>query len=175
MSKPIQSFVRSFAVILTLFTAGIILQNLPVSNTFKLLLILMAILPFCFVLEKVKSVLTSYQFAISLLVSILIGVISGTLVIQNPLPGQSIQAYGKLSSVIHFFFLDQLFQSWWFNLFLALMVMSLALVLIKRKPFRVTQAGFLFSHVGVILILIGGLIGRIFGTEGFIELQRQNM
>ncbi len=171
MSKPIQSFIRSFAVILILFAAGILLQHLPISNNSKLLVFLLVLLPFCFLRENVKSVLTSYQFAISLLVSILVGVILGTFVIQNPPAGQATQMYGKLSPVMHFFFLDQLFQSWWFNLLLAVMALSLALVLIKRKPFRFTQAGFLFSHSGVILILIGGLIGRIFGTEGFIELQ----
>jgi cytochrome c biogenesis protein len=94
-------------------------------------------------------------------------VILGTFVLQNPPPGQDNSQFQQL---IQLFFLDNIFQSWWFNSLLALMALSLGLVLIKRKPFRMTQAGFLFSHLGVILILIGGLVGRIFGTEGFIEL-----
>ena len=170
MSKTAKSFFPALGIVALLFLAGMILQYVAFSPWLQLGILVVAAIP-CYALRtQFRAVLTSYQFAISLLTSILIAVILGTFIVQNAPPEQSIQRYGNSFNLLHFFFFDQVFNSFWFNFFLAAMVVSVILVLIKRKPFRLTQAGFLLSHVGVILILAGGLIGRIFGTEGFIEL-----
>lgn len=158
----------SFGIIAFMLAFGVLLEHLQLASPYQWIVLAIAVLPLCFYRDKVQEILTSYQFAVSLLTTICIAVILGTFLLQNPPPGQA--AYGKFTGLIQFFFLDHVFKSIWFNLFLAVLATGLVFVLIKRKPFRLTQAGFLFSHVGVILILAGGLIGRMFGGEGFIDL-----
>jgi hypothetical protein len=58
----------------------------------------------------------------------------------------------------------------WFNIWLVLLGANLACSALSRWPWRKHHLAFLITHFGIITLLIGSLIGRIFGIEGTITL-----
>src|SRR5262249_40987333 len=58
----------------------------------------------------------------------------------------------------------------WFNLWLVLLGANLACSALSRWPWRKHHLAFLITHLGIITLLIGSLIGRIWGIEGTITL-----
>jgi len=58
----------------------------------------------------------------------------------------------------------------WFNLWLLLLVANLTVSALSRWPWRKHHVAFLITHLGIITLLFGSLIGRIWGVEGTITL-----
>jgi hypothetical protein len=58
----------------------------------------------------------------------------------------------------------------WFNLWLVLLGANLACSALSRWPWRKHHLAFLITHLGIITLLVGSLIGRISGVEGTITL-----
>jgi hypothetical protein len=58
----------------------------------------------------------------------------------------------------------------WFNFWLALLGTNLAVSALSRWPWRKHHTAFLITHLGIITLLTGSLIGRIFGIEGSVTL-----
>src|SRR6266436_808796 len=58
----------------------------------------------------------------------------------------------------------------WFNIWLVLLEANLACSALSRWPWRKHHLAFLITHLGIITLLIGSLIGRILGIEGTITL-----
>jgi hypothetical protein len=58
----------------------------------------------------------------------------------------------------------------WFNLWLVLLAANLAVSALSRWPWRKHHLAFLITHLGIITLLTGSLIGRILGIEGTITL-----
>src|SRR5437870_8164033 len=58
----------------------------------------------------------------------------------------------------------------WFNIWLVLLRANLTCSALSRWPWRKHHLAFLITHLGIITLLIGSLIGRILGIEGTITL-----
>ncbi|HET9418967.1 MAG TPA: hypothetical protein VFO30_06465 [Chthoniobacterales bacterium] len=58
----------------------------------------------------------------------------------------------------------------WFNAWLVLLALNLTASALSRWPWRKHHTAFLVTHLGIITLLAGSLIGRIFGVEGTITL-----
>ena len=58
----------------------------------------------------------------------------------------------------------------WFNLWLLLLAANLAVAAFSRWPWKKHHVAFLVTHLGIITLLAGSLIGRIWGIEGTITL-----
>lgn len=58
----------------------------------------------------------------------------------------------------------------WFTLWLALLAANLACSALTRWPWRKHHTGFLLTHLGIIVVLIGAIIGQIWGVEGSMTL-----
>lgn len=58
----------------------------------------------------------------------------------------------------------------WFNIWLLLLVANLAVSALSRWPWKKHHTAFLITHLGIITLLIGSMIGRVWGTEGTITL-----
>ena len=58
----------------------------------------------------------------------------------------------------------------WFNMWLLLLVANLATSAVSRWPWKKHHVAFLVTHLGIITLLFGSLIGRIWGVEGTITL-----
>src|SRR5438132_12576216 len=58
----------------------------------------------------------------------------------------------------------------WFNIWLVLLGANLAASALSRWPWRKHHLAFLITHLGIITLLIGSLIGRIWGIGGTMTL-----
>src|SRR5260370_703522 len=62
------------------------------------------------------------------------------------------------------------YRAAWFNLWLILLGANLTVSALSRWPWRKHHVAFLVTHLGIITLLTGSLIGRIFGIEGTTTL-----
>ncbi len=119
----------------------------------------------------IVKVLISPAFAVALLISIALFTITGTLILQNESYENYLKVYNsKAVDIFYKFHLTDIFHTYYFGILLFTLAVSLILVIAKRKPFKLTQLGFTLTHGGTVLILIGGLIGLIYGEKGFLHL-----
>lgn len=58
----------------------------------------------------------------------------------------------------------------WFNIWLLILAANLTASALSRWPWKKHHVAFLVTHLGIITLLFGSLIGRIWGTEGTITL-----
>jgi hypothetical protein len=97
----------------------------------------------------------SLKLAVVLLAVIIVAAIAGT-VYESSFDAKVARAY--------------VYGSPWFNLWLILLGANLACSALSRWPWRKHHLAFLITHLGIITLLIGSLIGRIWGIEGTITL-----
>jgi hypothetical protein len=99
----------------------------------------------------------SLKLAVVLLAVIIVAAIAGTLY-ESSFDAKVARAY--------------VYGAPWFNLWLVLLGANLACSALSRWPWRKHHLAFLITHLGIITLLIGSLIGRIWGVEGTITLFR---
>ena len=58
----------------------------------------------------------------------------------------------------------------WFDVFLSLLWINIFCSTLTRFPFKKHHTGFVITHIGILLLLFGALLSRIFGVEGQITL-----
>ena len=97
----------------------------------------------------------SLKLAVVLLAVLIVAAIAGTLY-ESSFDANVARAY--------------VYGAPWFNLWLILLGANLAVSAISRWPWRKHHVAFLITHLGIITLLTGSLIGRIWGTEGTITL-----
>src|SRR6266478_7502569 len=97
----------------------------------------------------------SLKLAVALLAVLIVAAIIGTLY-ESSFDANVARAY--------------VYGAPWFNLWLILLGANLAVSAISRWPWRKHHVAFLITHLGIITLLTGSLIGRIWGTEGTITL-----
>jgi hypothetical protein len=62
------------------------------------------------------------------------------------------------------------YRAGWFDLFLALLGVNIFTSAALRWPFRRRHTGFLVTHAGILTLLAGSLLTRLFGVEGRMTL-----
>jgi hypothetical protein len=62
------------------------------------------------------------------------------------------------------------YRAWWFDLLLGLLAVNVVGAAVKKYPWRRHQAGFLLTHAGLLVLLLGGLLTALFGVEGQMVL-----
>jgi hypothetical protein len=97
----------------------------------------------------------SLKLAVVLLAVIIVAAIAGTLY-ESSFDAKVSRAY--------------VYGAPWFNLWLVLLGANLACSALSRWPWRKHHLAFLITHLGIITLLIGSLVGRIWGIEGTITL-----
>ena len=58
----------------------------------------------------------------------------------------------------------------WFIAWLVLLCVNLIGAVLVRYPWKAHQTGFVITHAGIVVILVGAIIGRVWGFEGSITL-----
>ncbi len=58
------------------------------------------------------------------------------------------------------------YHSWWFQSLLGFLAVNLAAAALSRYPWKRRHLPFVLAHIGIILILAGGILGGRFGTDG---------
>ena len=97
----------------------------------------------------------SLKLAVVLLAVLIVATIAGT-IYESSFDAKVARAY--------------VYGAPWFNLWLVLLGANLACSAFSRWPWRKHHLAFLITHLGIITLLIGSLIGRIWGVEGTITL-----
>lgn len=59
-----------------------------------------------------------------------------------------------------------IYHAWWFQALLAFLALNLTMAALERAPWQRRHIPFVLAHIGIILILLGGIIGGRFGIEG---------
>ena len=105
--------------------------------------------------NAVFELFASLKLAVVLLAVLIIGAIVGTLY-ESSFDAKVARAY--------------VYGAPWFNAWLLLLGANLTVSALSRWPWKKYHSAFLITHLGIITLLIGSLIGRIFGVEGAITL-----
>ncbi len=58
------------------------------------------------------------------------------------------------------------YHAWWFQGLLAFLGLNLTVAALARYPWQRPHVPFVLAHLGIILILLGGILGGRFGVEG---------
>src|SRR5216110_1538357 len=97
----------------------------------------------------------SLKLAVVLLAVLIVAAIAGT-IWESSFDAKVARAY--------------VYRAPWFNLWLVLLGANLTVSALSRWPWRKHHVAFLVTHLGIITLLTGSLIGRIWGVEGTITL-----
>jgi hypothetical protein len=97
----------------------------------------------------------SLKLAVVLLAVLIVAAISGT-IYESSFDAKVARSY--------------VYGAPWFNLWLMLLGANLAVSAFSRWPWKKHHVAFLVTHLGIITLLTGSLIGRIWGTEGTITI-----
>jgi hypothetical protein len=97
----------------------------------------------------------SLKLAVVLLAVLIIGAIAGTLY-ESTFDAKVARAY--------------VYGASWFNIWLLLLASNLIVSALSRWPWKKHHVAFLITHLGIITLLAGSLIGRTWGVEGTITL-----
>jgi hypothetical protein len=97
----------------------------------------------------------SLKLAVVLLAVLIVAAIAGT-IYESSFDAKVARAY--------------IYGAPWFNIWLVLLGANLTASALSRWPWRKHHVAFLITHLGIITLLIGSLIGRIWGVEGTITL-----
>jgi cytochrome c biogenesis protein ResB len=121
---------------------------------------------------SLRRLLSSVKFAVTILSLITIASIIGTVIPQNLTPDEYIQRYGeRFYALFRLLNWTNLYHSWWFTSLLVCLMLSLGVVTSGRFSLRLRSLGFVITHVSIIIIVIGAIIGSIFGAKGFLWLK----
>ncbi len=65
---------------------------------------------------------------------------------------------------------DLIYHTWWFTLLLCLLGLNILCAALKKFPWKRHQVGFLITHAGLIVLVLGGLLTNLGGVEGSMSL-----
>jgi len=102
-------------------------------------------------MPRLVRLLGSLQIAVPLLI-VIAGVLAWGTIYETRFGTAAVQRF--------------VYQSWWFQGLLAFLALNLAVAALERYPWKRRHTPFVLAHLGIILILIGGIIGGRFGIEG---------
>ncbi|MBI3616240.1 MAG: cytochrome c biogenesis protein ResB [Candidatus Omnitrophica bacterium] len=103
------------------------------------------------ILRKAGSFIGSLGMAVALLILIAMVLAWGTFY-EARFGTESVQRF--------------VYRSWWFQTLLAFLAVNLAMAALERFPWQRKHVPFVLAHIGIILILIGGIVGGLWGIEG---------
>jgi len=123
----------------------------------------------------------SLKLTIPLLILLAALSVIGTLIPQNATEGEYLRLYSKETYyILKGLGLLDMYHSWWFIGALLLLAINLTACSLKRLPalwrqVRETKKGYArlgtyLTHLSVLLILLGGLIGSLWGFNGYVEI-----
>jgi hypothetical protein len=114
--------------------------------------------------------LSSIKFAAALFIFITLGVITGTLILQNVEESRYLAHYSE--SFYHFIKmlkLEDTYHSIWFMSLVGLLNLNLLLCTLNKLPFTKKKTGFFLMHLSIFLIVGGASISNIWGVRGYIH------
>ena len=110
---------------------------------------------------------TSVKLAVVLIFLIALACGLGTFIVQDKAPEEYKARFGEsLAGLLQLAQFTHIFSSYWFTLLLVLVVANLSCCTIDRWRGTLLQTGFILTHISIILILLGSIIGLRVGQKG---------
>ena len=115
-------------------------------------------------LNKVKKniifkYLSSVKLAIPLLLILLVASVAGTIIESR---------YNAEVANL------RIYSVTWFIVLLFLLWINIFCAAVSRIPFKKHQIGFVITHIGMLLLLIGSIMTKLFGIDGSIQIQEKS-
>lgn len=118
-----------------------------------------------------KKLFRSVKLTIFLLCAIILISIIGTVIPQNQNPQEYIEHYGEGNYLLlNKLGLFDIYRSWLFLALLFLLSLNLIYCLSSRPILKRKFLGFTLTHLGFIIILLGAIVGAVFGEKGYIQI-----
>jgi hypothetical protein len=121
--------------------------------------------------QRVWGFFCSVKLAVIIIIlsAVICGV--GTMILQQKTPAEYDSMYGTgVATFLRVTQLTDVFHSYWFTALLLLLCTNLACCTIKRWRNSIMQLGFILTHLSIILILVGAVIGFHFGEKGGVNV-----
>jgi cytochrome c biogenesis protein ResB len=122
--------------------------------------------------QKIWKFFCSVKLTVVLFILILVPSIIGTIIQQNaPDPSRYVEVYGPAWDALFraLGFYDVYHTSYFVVLLVLLGLNTFACTLNRFRP-KWQLAGMLMTHCGLLLILLGALVGAVFGVKGFMVI-----
>src|SRR5271163_4544724 len=105
--------------------------------------------------KPVFRFLSSVRLAVILLAVLIAGAAAGT-IYESRFDAKVARAY--------------VYEAPWFTIWLLLLVTNLIAAAFSRYPWKKHHTGFVMTHAGIVTLLIGAMVGRIWGVEGTMTI-----
>jgi hypothetical protein len=105
--------------------------------------------------RKLFRFLSSVKLAVILLMVLIAGIAVGT-ICESRFDAKVARAY--------------VYEAPWFDAWMILLGVNLACAAFSRYPWKKHHTGFVTTHAGIITLLIGALVGRMWGVEGTMTI-----
>jgi hypothetical protein len=99
--------------------------------------------------------LSSVRLAVILLMVLIVGIAVGT-ICESRFDAKVARAY--------------VYEAPWFDAWMILLGVNLACAAWSRYPWKRHHTGFVITHAGIITLLVGALVGRMWGVEGTMTI-----
>jgi hypothetical protein len=104
---------------------------------------------------RVFRFLSSLRLAVILLAVLIVATAIGT-ICESSFDAKVARAY--------------VYEAPWFDAWMILLAVNLAAAAFSRYPWKKHHTGFVITHAGIITLLIGAVVGRIWGIEGTMTI-----
>jgi hypothetical protein len=105
--------------------------------------------------KSVFRFLSSLKLAVILLMVLIVATAIGT-IYESRFDAKVARAY--------------IYEAPWFNVWLIFLGVNLAFAAFSRYPWKKHHTGFVITHAGIITLLIGAVVGRLWGIEGTMTI-----
>lgn len=120
---------------------------------------------------RIWKLLSSVKLAIWLLAVIAALSLLGTFIPQNQESAFYINRYGHWGyQALEKTSLNDVYASPWFIFLISLFAVNLTACLLNRLSFKLRMLGSTLSHVSILIILMGALVGMVYGQKGLIKI-----
>jgi hypothetical protein len=130
--------------------------------------------------RRTVQLFASLEFASLTTFAVLLGTAAGTVILQRQTEERVVEYYGEgLAEVFQGLHLFDLFDSWWFMGLLGLVGVSLTVDaglrirdIVRKKKDAWRRGGFVLTHGGIVVVLVGGLVSHLGNDKGMIDLTK---
>ena len=123
-------------------------------------------------MRKIINLLASVEFAVTLLVLIILFSVSGTIIPQGLDSSHYSEKYGPGGDILFKLKLTDVYHSPWLIILLSVLWLSLLVCAKGRLKSWKKRSGSLLTHLGLLIILLGALINTLLGESGFVSLPK---
>ncbi len=106
-------------------------------------------------LQKFWRFSTSFQLGIPILIVLTILIATGT-IIESRLDAYAARRY--------------IYESWMMYVTMGLLIFNLTIVMVDRLPWQTKHYPFIFVHIGIITMILGGFVTQKFGIDGSVSV-----